>query len=269
MKKIILILLMFIICLPTFAKPNYSYTINQTQIQTPIEYQGAYVNEEITTPITQIGIPQELITVQEEEKELEISWNQWRADVFNNLSNKIDKYNLWGDITSAIIGDDFINRHPENCVFMISATVSSEGYINNIITLIIKEKGMQFKNSQALVTKNTSITMYSYNDDMFYSLYYLGEPININEQKTVDDGEWTRMILSNCRLVNLNNYTNFDRKYSKKKCEQLKKLSGEAFLAFPVNSKRKYTNIYHGMTDIEKIITVKKATADMYNDVEK
>ena len=292
MKKIFLTLLIFSLGLSAFAKPNYSYTVHQTP--TPIQTNnsvynydympqtnqtsntqatsnsnyGIYVDEEITTPLTQIGIPQELLTIQKDEDGLDISWNQWHADVFNKITEKVFAYNIWGEVVGAFVGEDIINKHPTNCIFYISATVNSERDISNIIVVIVKGNGMEFKNSKALITKNTSITMYSNNNGKYYSLSYTGEPININA-KGLDTEGAIRKILTNSKLVELSNDNDFDMKYSKKTCENLKTLSGKSFLKFPTNSKRKTQNIYYAISDLDNINKIQEATADMFDDVEK
>ncbi len=268
MKKIITTILLLILGLPTFAKPNYSYSTEPIQIQN--NYQGIYVNEEVDVPITQIGIPQELLQTQIEEKGLEISWNSWRANVFNVLADKVNTYNIIGGIAGVILGIDPINRNlPDDFVFYITATVNSDKQISNIIALLVKKEGIEFKDSQAFITKNCSISMYSYNDDKYYTLRYMGEPFDLNKDSKADDSSEIIAILSNCKLIDLNNYTDSTRKYLKKQSEKLNKLSGETFWEFPKNSKRKSTNIYFGITDIYNIGSVDKATENMYSDIER
>ena len=115
--------------------PQTNQTSN-TQATSNSNY-GIYVDEEITTPLTQIGIPQELLTIQKDEDGLVVSWNQWHADVFNKITEKVFVYNIWGEVVGAFIGEDIINKHPTDCIFYISATVNSERDISNIIVIIV------------------------------------------------------------------------------------------------------------------------------------
>ena len=110
--------------------------------------------------------------------------------------------------------------------------------------------------------------MYSNNNGKHYLLFYTGENININVKGLDIEGD-IRKILTNSKLVELSNDNDFDMKYSKKTCENLKTLSGKSFLKFPTNSKRKTQNIYYAISDLDNINKIQEATADMFDDLEK
>lgn len=144
MKKIILILLTVSLGLPIFAKPNYSYTVNSTPrpnqnyVQqtshnnwseslnnkvTPSSANnnyGSYVDEEITTPLTQIGIPEQYLQPQVEEEGLEIEWNQWHANVRNYVMKK--------RLFSA-----FSLYNYSNSIYHIMYTVHKNGDISDVV----------------------------------------------------------------------------------------------------------------------------------------
>ena len=120
MKKIILTLLISSISLTSYAKPNYSYTINQTPTQTQYNTQGVYVNEEITTPISQIGVPEHYLQPQVEEKGLEIEWNEWHA----NLRNYVMKKQFFSNIP---------NIFRNNALYSIVYTVHKNGQVSDVI----------------------------------------------------------------------------------------------------------------------------------------
>ena len=85
MKKIILILVVFLISLSCYAKSSYSYNYSSGQ--------GRYVNEKINVPVIKLGIPQEIFEEQEEAG-LEISWNKWRANISNELASRMNQISL-------------------------------------------------------------------------------------------------------------------------------------------------------------------------------
>ena len=119
--------------IPAFAKPNYSYTINQAPIQAPNSTQGAYVNEEITIPITQVGFSEEYTKPEIVEQGLEIVWNEWHARVRNQMFYKNLKH-----VSS-----------PDNYIIHLFYTVDINKNISNIEFVYIPES------STSKINKNT------------------------------------------------------------------------------------------------------------------
>ena len=139
------ILLIFLfnsaVCLPTLSE--------QTASSIP-QGQGIYVDEEITAPITQIGIPEEYWEPQVEENGLEIAWNQWHANVRNQLFRSI-KNRDW----------------PQGYSIWIIYTVDLNKNISNIVFMYYPEQAILNKNNVGYLKQNTDFYLYLYDSNKF------------------------------------------------------------------------------------------------------
>jgi len=198
-----------------------------------------------------------------------ILWNKWRAKARNKIDKKLNKTYFFVETTDGIYSTDSINNFPKNSVFSMKARVHSDGQIDNIISFIIKEKDLKFRGTQVLVTKGSEIHVYFYDSDSYFKLFFMGTEFNLNKEKELNEGEDLKRILSESKKTNLYNYVDSDRVYLRNMSEKLKNLSKEKFLRFPENSRRTSVDIYYGITDIVRINTIKEATENMYNDIEK
>lgn len=245
MKKIILTLLIFIIGTAVFAKPNYSYTQSDTQSSA---YSGTYVDEEITTPLTQIGIPEEYLEPQVEEQGLEIIWNQWHADVRNFMSSQI--------------GNKKMNYKE---VVKILYTVNKDKSISDIVAIYIPYEAFSSKFTQVSSNKLdyayfTCIYMYVHSTGKCYELELSG-PVNYSI-KTILKSAKPREISF------LRKYSLTDINYVISAAKTIKKAEHNQILTFPNGSKRTSVNVSHGMTNIPSLELRGGYTADMYDDVE-
>ena len=143
MKKVFASLLLFCLVSPCFAKPNYSYTVEP--VSQTNGYSGAYVDEEITVPISQIGLPQEYMEpeVIQEEKGLEIVWNKWHA-------------NVWNKVLSDVRAVSTLAKH---LTFNLM-TVDRNKNISDIIVIFVPEASLTRVQNEGYLTPESNIYMY-------------------------------------------------------------------------------------------------------------
>lgn len=241
MKKIILTLLIFITGTSAFAQPNNTYTANNIPASA---YSGTYVNEEITTPLTQIGIPEEYLAPQAEEEGLEIVWNQWHADVRNQLFKSI-KNSDW----------------PQGYSIWIIYTVDLNKNISNIMFLYYPAQVILNKNNAGYLKQNSDFYLYLYEPNKFYKLSLTNEPILLSSDRF-------EKIIQNSAQTQIN--------YKQFPCwaaflslgKKVKSFSGNDCLAFPEKTKRTKVIVRQGLTDIDWLKNG-NYEADMFNDIEK
>ena len=114
--------------------PQTNQTSN-TQATSNSNY-GIYVDEEITTPLTQIGIPEYYIQPQEEEKGLEIEWNEWHANVRNYIMKDIMLKNiLYGFATNSLYCISYTVHKDKSISDIIVAQLKRNDYANYKITI--------------------------------------------------------------------------------------------------------------------------------------
>ena len=260
--KILILVIVLGINLPLLAKPNYSYTSNAKNY----DYSGVYVDEKIDTPVAQIGISEEIFENQNEIG-LEIVWNRWHANVYNKVAKKV--YNSWKDVSTKIILGSSIANEPENFISLLTAKVNNDKTISNVITMIIPKESLYIEPSKVLITRDSKIYMYKSDTNKYYRWLYYGDPINLNVTNSSEDEKIIKTLLSDGGLVKQRKINVYSSAYLKKTAQKTLSLSGKDFLKFPEKSKRKYVKIFLGITDIDEIITISKATENMYNDVER
>ena len=108
MKKLFILLLTLSLSAPCFASANNAPANNN--------YAG-------NMPLIEIGVSDELLKPQQEEKGLEIVWNKWRADVANKKINN--------DVHST-----------ENYLIYLYFTVHSDKSITDTVAIYIPESSM-------------------------------------------------------------------------------------------------------------------------------
>lgn len=245
MKKIFLALLISTISLSAFAKPNYSYTINQTPIQTPYNTQGVYVNEEITTPITQIGIPEEYTQPEIVEQGLEIVWNEWHANTRNQMLKNLKQTSL-----------------PKKYLMKLVYTVDINKNISNIVMIYIPENAILKINNTSYLDQNSVFYLYQYESNKFYKLSYLSDPIRTASDhidKILNNSSKTQISFGQVPY-----WATFP-----KLGERIKSFSGNKHLTFPSQTRRTSIVVKQGFTDIDWLKMGRALTATDFNDIEK
>ena len=285
-KTVVLIFLIFSICLTSFAKPNYTYTMPLNSGQST----DMYVNTEIKTPITQIGdnkppeqtstqtkpeiktitkpvttttkkttktglsaksvLPSSYYVEQEDISGLEINWNQWHADVRNAIS----KFLCW-----RIYPFKKFNR-PLNGILDFIYKIDANQNISDIV-LVSFPRNMIIRNGQYVYYKaNSDFYMYVYQTDKFYKLqlqedlkhdvYNLTETINLSTITPIEAPKVPYYLL----------YKPF--------AERLQAFSGNKVLIFPKKTKRTFMVISQGFTNIEWLVS-SSYLAKFFNDIER
>lgn len=244
MKKIILTLLISSISLTNYAKPNYSYTINTTPIQTQSDYQGVYVNEEITTPITQIGLPEEYTQPEIVEQGLEIVWNEWHANTRNQMLRNIKGSSL-----------------PKNFLIELLYTVDINKNISNIVAIYVPKNAILKINNTAYLDQNSVFYLYQYESNKFYKLSYLSDPIRIATDcidKILNNSSKTQISFGQVPY-----WVTFP-----KLGERIKSFSGNKHLTFPIQTRRTSVVVKQSFTDID-YLKGGDYKASEFNDIEK
>ncbi len=250
MKKIILTLLISSISLTSYAKPNYSYTIEP--IQTQNNYQGTYINEEVDVPITQIGIPQQYTQPQTEEKGLEIVWNKWHANVRNKFSNDISDTNI-----------------PKNYIIATMCTIDTNRKISDIIITYFPESSILAISRTANIKNNVPFYVYMHSSNKYFKATIKSTtPFTIGAQNKNEQQEMSQ-ILSNATLKEEAFYKIPYFKFYEELAERMNKRQGQPFLEFPESTRRTSVTVTSAVTDLSTIATVRRYTADMFNDTER
>ena len=242
--KYFLISCLILLTLPAFAKPNYSYTINQTPIQTQYNTQGVYVNEEITTPITQIGLPEEYTQPEIVEQGLEIVWNEWHANTRNQMLRNIKGSSL-----------------PKNFLIELLYTVDINKNISNIVAIYVPKNAILKINNTAYLDQNSVFYLYQYESNKFYKLSYLSDPIRIATDcidKILNNSSKTQISFGQVPY-----WVTFP-----KLGERIKKFSGNKHLTFPIQTHRTSVVVKQGFTDIDYLKGGDYKSTD-FNDIEK
>lgn len=228
MKKIILTLLILIIGTSVFAKPNYTYTTSDTPASA---YSGTYVNEEITTPITKIGIPEEYLETQVEEQGLEIVWNQWHADVRNLVYNKLQKY----------------DKFPSSqylCEYIY--TVDKNKSISNIVIVYIPGTAIL---PTKIIDPHSEFYMYVDSTKKYYRLkQYTMLPVNASRIRLI-----LQSVLKSNAIVEEEMYKVPYAVLFEPMAEVIRKCEQNKVLTFPEKSKRTSVVVTQGITNIKRI----------------
>lgn len=233
------ILLIFLfnsaVCLPTLSE--------QTASSIP-QGQGIYVDEEITAPITQIGIPEEYWEPQVEENGLEIAWNQWHANVRNQLFRSI-KNRDW----------------PQGYSIWIIYTVDLNKNISNIVFMYYPEQAILNKNNVGYLKQNTDFYLYLYDSNKFYKLSLTNEPILLSSD------EFDKILQNSVQTqINFKQFPYWAAFLSLG--QKIKGFSGNECLTFPEKTKRTTVIVRQGLTDIDWLKSGNYEAA-MFNDIEK
>ena len=245
MKKVFALLLLFCLSLPSFAKPNYSYSVEP--VNTSTNYSGAYVNEEISVPVSKIGLPQEYMEpeVVQVEKGLEIVWNEWHAKVRNK-------------VLSDVRGSSTPSKH---LTFNLM-TVDRNKNISDIIVIYVPETSLTRVRDVGYVTPDSDIYMYIYEKNTYYKIKVKDKFLEA-KRKNIEK------ILSNSDIIETNFYTipNFD--YFAPLAQRIQNRQGDSYLAFPKGSKRSSMVVTQGTTDISWLKAGSKYMPEDFNDTER
>ena len=249
MKKIFLTLLIFSLGLSAFAKPNYSYTVHQTP--TPIQTNnsvynydympqtnqtsntqatsnsnyGIYVDEEITTPLTQIGLPEYYLQPQEEEKGLEIEWNEWHANVRNYIMKDVMLKNiLYGFATDSLYCVIYTVHKDKSISDIIVVQLKRNDYANDKIT--IKGKGPYLDSEFGVAIKQNGESSYK-------TRIYKAPNFDIKQNSTPVDLLNVGAYQKDAKFFNL-----VEVYVADKVAKNIEKSAYNSVWAFPVKSKR-------------------------------
>lgn len=242
-KYLLILFLISSIVLPGIAKQNYTYTLTPCN-NNGDNHTGTYINNEITTPITQIGIPEEYTQPEVVEQGLEVVWNEWHA----NTRNQMHRY---------IKGSPF----PKNFLIELLYTVDVNKDISNIVAIYVPENAILKINNTAYLDQNSIFYLYQYESNKFYKLSYLSGPIRIATDR-ID------------KILNNSSKTQISFKQVPywvifpKLGERIKSFSGNKHLTFPAKTRRTSVVVKHGFTDIDYLKGGDYKATD-FSDIEK
>lgn len=239
--KILILTLVLMLCLPTFAKPNYSYSTQTTQY----DYSGTYVDEGISTPISKIGLPQEFMEEQQEEAGLEIVWNSWHAKVRNK-------------ILEATRGKVFYKEHVTCKVYLVDKNKN----ISNIIVFTLLKENIYIENNNIYVKPNTDFYVYKNDENKFYKMRVYQEGFKVKST------EFTK-ILAAADYTPVGFYAVKDSNFYVDVARTIEGMSGKSFLKFPNKSKRTKVVVAQGSTNIGHLRGDGKFHSKEFNDIER
>lgn len=237
MKKLLLTLFVLIFGLAAYAKPNYSYTLSPAPSSA---YSGTYVNEEITTPISQIGVSSSFFEQDEVEKGLEIAWNQWHANVRNKVLST--------------------SRIPKRSVVYLFYNVDKYKNISDIVIVYAQEKCF-IKGDTAYLKANSPFYAYVQGSHKYYKL-------TLPQQSKTGTSSMTSA-LKNAQATEVSLYSIPDFTYFAQITTTLRKLNLDKVLTYPVGSKRSIVKVSQGITNIDWIKGKDKYKASEFNDIER
>ena len=241
MKKIFLTLLVLFIGLSAYAKPNYSYTTSSTKY----DYSGTYVDEEIDTPITQIGLPQEFFEEQVEESGLEIVWNSWHARVRNKVLNSIH----------------YINYSDKYAICKVYL-VDKNRNISNIVVFILYENNIYKEGKDGFIIPNKDFYIYKNDENKFYKMQVHENGMKIRPQN------FTK-ILAAAEYTPVGFYAVPESSSYVKTARKIEEISGLSLLKFPKKSKRTKVVVTQGTTNIDYLKGDGKYLPKDFNDIER
>ena len=248
--KFIILITTFFLCLSSYAKPNYSYSTNNTQVQN--NYQGTYVNEEIDVPITQIGLPQSYTQPQVQEKGLEIVWNQWHAKIRNKLSQDISR-----------------TLTPQNYIITVMCTIDKNQNISDIIVAYFPRTALKIISGVAYLKNQTPFYVYRHTQGIYYKATVNSDELFTLGKLGKDEHEEVSKIMKNAYFHQISYNQIPYYKFFRQIATKVENRQGEAILKFPQASKRNSVAVTGGVTDILSIQTVIQYTSDMFNDLER
>lgn len=270
MKKFFATLLL-ISCLPCFAKPNYSYTIEP--IQQPSKYSGTYIDEEMDIPISQIGLPEQYTQPQVEEKGLEIEWNEWHAKVRNYVVE-----NKYKNIPAEyLLSENWISDR-NAAVFFLIYTVHKTGKISDVILLsfhktYLDEKHIPYKITTAKDGKNRfkpefDVCMKKSGEKSFKNYTYVLNQDKVLASKTILDTFKSANFVEQASWLDSVWVTN---NMARRVTKNIESFSGQNILKFPEKSKRDKVVVTQGFSYIKNLegFTIDEYDASDFNDVEK
>ena len=241
MKKIILIILLLFTGLSASAKPNYSYATNTSNY----DYSGEYIDQEITTPVYQIGLPQDFFEEQKEEAGLEIIWNSWHAKVRNNVLSAT-RYEIYAE---------------KNLTYM-AYIVDKNKTISNIIVIVLNENNIYAENKKSYLKPNTDFYIYKNVENKFYKMQIHQKGMRLVASNIPK-------ILSAAQYTPVGFYAVPESSYYVKVARKIEALSEKTFLKFPNKSKRTKVVVTQGTTNIDWLIVGQRYKSTDFDDIER
>ncbi len=242
MKKIVLTLLIFISSTLVFAQPNYTYTLMQNGNNNSKE---TYVNNNITTPITQIGITEDVYVQNGEEKGLEVEWNAWHANVRNIIFNEITKL-----------------RFPKNYFLYYVFPLYDNQSISDVVLIYIPESSVRKEGMHIYFKQNSDFYMYVYSSNKYFKLRLANSITQIGKYTILDSVNKAERKQINSMQVP---YSSVYQPIAKKIYSQ----SNSGYLKFPAKSKRTRVIISDGITDIKQFLSADDYTDSDFDDIER
>ena len=244
MKKIILTLLILITGTSVFAKPNYTYTMSETPASA---YSGTYVDEEITTPLTQIGIPEEYLEPQAEEQGLEIEWNEWHEKVRDYIFDNIDN-----GIPDELLSDKNWNAVNRDSLHYLIYTVHKSGAITDVIILTFhraagasnnKYRIVQIDNSSVLFSPEFDVCMRENGKNSFKNYIF-----TLNQDTILSSDKITDILKKSSVVKGLSRADSANIKYriACMRAQNIESYSEQSFLNFPAQSRRDMVVVTQG-----------------------
>lgn len=296
-KKITVLFIIMILFLPVLAKFR---CLNFAVMAVESSPEEVYVNETITTPVSEIGIPEEYIKPQIEEAGLEIVWNQWHADVRNEISKHIKKekfpylkHNINFVYTidrNRNISDIVLLYVPEKALILdrktylaggceiymyvrktgkyykLTNTGANQRYTDKNIPNIIKNfTKTEIPKSKSSFVTGTSLTGVKNNQVYTNRNASVLEKIKNNPVNSSK----TSTVLANISNKEMTVYDIPSYIYLEPLVSSLEKQSGNRVFTFPEKSKRASVVVIHGYTNIDSLKMQSEYNASMFDDIEK
>lgn len=232
MKTTILSILIFALCLQVQAAQNSS---------------GIYVNEKITTPIVKIGIPEQYLKNEPEEKLLEIEWNEWHEKVRDYIYDNIDN-----GIPDELLSNKNWEAVNRNALHYLIYTVHKSGAITDVIILTFhkaagasnnKYRVVHIDNSSMLFSPEFEVCMKGNGKNSFKNYIF-----TVNQNTTLSSDTITETLRKSSPVKELSTADSADIKYkiAGMRAQNIENYSGQPFLNFPAQSRREMVVVTQG-----------------------
>ena len=222
-----------------------------------------YIQDNITPQtMPELGISPTLMQPQEDEIGMEIVWNQWRANVGNNVFSQV--WRFFGGADNIL---EFLLPQAYDYSMFAYYTVHSDRKISNIVILCIPERSLTTINKYIYIKPNSIMYVYSLDKDKYYTAYLKGM-----KHYSISDllSDYSYSIFTKIVLNDSPSEVPYTfRNYMESSAREIKKKSYENFLKFPSGTKRESVVSVHGLTDISWAKSGKYYSADDFNDTEK
>lgn len=233
MKKLFILLLTLSLSAPCFASANNAPANNN--------YAG-------NMPLIEIGVSDELLKPQQEEKGLEIVWNKWRADVANKKINN--------DVHST-----------ENYLIYLYFTVHSDKSITDTVAIYIPESSMTLYEGRNAIKANAYFYVYSRKANKYYKATFDNDVPVKNAELFFNDYSYN--ILTKMKMTQTGFFAIKNFEFIIGAVNKIEKFSGKSFLEFPEGSERTFVVASTNRTNIKWLNRTKKYSEDDFDDIER